>query len=471
MRTLVWFRGKDLRVADHAPLREAAAAGDVIPLFVLDPYFFAPSRAKQTPHRIPFLLESLEALEASIARLGSRLLLVKGKSIDVVPDLAKRWRVDKVAAYAWVAPIGRERDRIVAARLSVPLELHDGETLLPPGSLRSGSGAAYAVFTPFSRAFHRAAIIGAPQPPPRRLPALPGGITVRTAKLPRLHDLGIESNSRVLDGGEGAAQRRLRVFLTGPGNDYHRLRDRMDVDGTSRLSADLKFGTLSARTVWDAVRRLRSIEAAGTFRNELIWREFAHSTLFDRPELAATPFRSAFHRFPWRYRQRWWDAWVEGKTGYPVVDASARQLLGEGFVHNRARMISASFLTKHLLMHYARGEAHYMRLLTDGDWANNNLGWQWAAGCGVDAQPYFRIFNPVTQGRRYDPDGIYVRRWVPELAQLPARYIHAPWKAPAAVLDEAGVRLGRDYPKPIVNHEEARARFLAVAQRHLKSIR
>jgi deoxyribodipyrimidine photo-lyase len=235
------------------------------------------------------------------------------------------------------------------------------------------------------------------------------------------------------------------------------------------LSADLKFGTLSARTVWHAVeRRLRDLspDALRVYQNELLWREFAHSTLFDRPRLLEETFRPEWRDFPWCSDEDGWRAWVEGKTGYPVVDAAARELSNSGFVHNRARMIAASFLAKHLLIDFRRGEAHYLDLLTDGDWANNDAGWQWSAGCGCDAQPWFRIFNPVTQGEKFDPEGKYVRRWVPELAALPTRHIHAPWKAPAGVLAAANVRLGDNYPRPIIDHDFARKRFLETAKKH-----
>ena len=470
-RTLVWFRGKDLRVHDHAPLADALSAGDVIPLFVLDPYFFAPARARRTPHRIQFLLESLGELEETIASLGSRLLIVEGKSAAVVPRLARAWRVDRVAGYAWAAPVGRERDRRVAGRLPVPFDLYDGETLVTPGTLRSGGGTPYAVFTAFARAFHRAALIGPPDGTPRALPPLPDGLAARTVSIPTLEALGIERNPRVQRGGEQAARRRLRRFVSGPGNRYHEERDRMDREGTSRLSCDLKFGTLSIRAVWSAASRALDGTARRVFLNELVWREFMHSTLVDRPDLMTRPFRADFEGFPWntdRTAERHWRAWMRGTTGYPIVDASARQLLADGFVHNRARMVSASFLTKHLLIDYRRGEAHYMRYLTDGDWANNNGGWQWSAGCGADAQPYFRVFNPVTQGGKFDPSGAYVRRWVPELARLPDEHLHAPWDAPRQVLDAAGIVLGRDYPRPIVDHQAARERFLTVAASHLR---
>lgn len=467
-RTLVWFRGKDLRLSDHLPLRAALDAGEVIPLFVLDPFFFAPERARELPHRMQFLLESLAALAQEIERRGSRLLLARGPSLEVIPRLARRWRVDRVVAQRWTEPFARVRDERVARHLDVPFELFEGETLLAPGSLRTGGGTPYAVFTPFARAFGKTARIDAPLPTPKRLPALPPDLGFDSSPLPTLEELGITKNAALLEGGERAARKRLRAFLEGPAADYATGRDRMDQAGTSRLSADLKFGTLSPRTVWRAIDEELGRHAGGvSFKNELVWREFNYSTLWDRPALLTSPFRADFRGFPWRFDEAGWRAWALGTTGYPIVDASARQLLAEGYVHNRARMVSASFLTKHLLIHYRHGERHYLKYLTDGDWAQNNAGWQWSAGCGVDAQPYFRVFNPVTQGERFDPTGEYVRRWVPELRELPNKFLHAPWTAPPGVLDAAGVRLDRDYPRPVVDHKEARARFLYVAEQHL----
>jgi deoxyribodipyrimidine photo-lyase len=470
VRSIVWFRGKDLRVADHEPLRAAAVSGEVIPLFVLDPHFFEPRRARALPHRMQYLLEALTDLKNNLEQLGTTLLLAEGPSIDVVPKLARRWRADRVVAQRWSEPVGRERDRIVAARLHVPLELMEGELLRPPGTLRTAAGLPYSVFTPFSRRFLSEEPPPAPRAAPKRLPKLPSDVRTASASLPNLEALGLTRNPMVIRGGESAAKKRLSGFVRATVADYSQTRDQLGIAGTSRLSADLKFGCLSARQVWAAVERANANERERrAFLRQLIWREFAHGTLWDRPSVLRLPFQRRFLGFPWRWDESEWCAWVNGGTGYPIVDASARQLLSEGFVHNRARMISASFLTKHLLIDYRRGEAHYLKYLVDGDWAQNNLGWQWAAGTGCDAQPYFRVFNPVAQGEKFDAQGGYVRRWVPELAALPDRFIHRPWEAPAAVLLGAKVELGVNYPLPVVAHAAARERYLAVVRRHLSS--
>jgi deoxyribodipyrimidine photo-lyase len=470
IRSLVWFRGKELRVSDHLPLAIALRDGEVIPVFVLDPYFFAPDRARRMAHRMQFLLDSLTSLEKNLAHLGSRLLVVAGKSIDVIPRLAERWRIDRVLSQRWTEPFGRERDSRITAALHVPFELFGGETLLPPAALRTGAGTPYSVFTPFARAFAaKHGDIGRPLPAPRVLPPLPSDVSCPEAvAVPQLSDLGIRATPQLIKGGEAAAKERLQTFVRGPLSTYGHDRDRMDVAGTSRLSADLKFGTISPRAAWNAVRASNVTDSTRTFCNQLVWREFAHATLWDRPDLLTTPFRPAFKSFPWRDDEDDWRAWVSGTTGYPVVDAAARQLLAEGFVHNRARMIAASFLAKQLMLDFRRGEDHYLEHLVDGDWANNDMGWQWSAGCGCDAQPYFRIFNPTLQGERFDPDGSYVRRWLPELARVPTRYVHSPWKAPRSVLDAAGVVLGTTYPNPRVDHAAARDRFLHAAEAHLK---
>lgn len=472
MRTLVWFRGKDLRVGDHVPLRDAAKAGDVVPLFVLDPYFFAPERAKLLPNRIQFLLDSLAELARSIDELGSRLVVVAGKSVDVVPRVAKAYAVDRVVAHRWTEPVGRERDRRVKAALDVPFDLHEGETLAAPGQVMTGAGKPFSVFGPFARAFAKVVEIEKPILPPRALPKLPRAEhAVKESKIPDITDLGLARNEGVIEGGEKAAHKRLAKFLRGPGGHYETGRNLMGEDGTSRMSQDLKFGLLTPRQIWTRTEAAleQHPKASRIYTNELVWRELAYHVLWHNPQVLAEPYRPVWNGFPWRKDRKAYDAWENGQTGYPIVDASARQLLATGFVHNRARMISASFLAKHLLLDFRQGEAHYLKHLTDGDWASNDLGWQWSTGCGVDAQPWFRVFNPVLQGEKFDKDGAYVRRWVPELAKLPDRWIHKPWDAPPEVLAKAGVTLGKTYPEPIVEHTYARKRFLAAAQGHLGS--
>ena len=471
--SLVWFRGKDLRITDHVGLHSALERGRTTLLFVVDPYFFAPQRARELPHRMQFLVESLASLAQNIESRGGRLFFVEGKSAEVVPEVAKRVGATRVVAYRWTEPFGRLRDERVARRLKVPLDLVEGETLLPPESVRTGSGTPFAVFTPFGRAA-RALLSEAltePLPAPKKLPdATESERSLRdlARACPTLEELGLAHNPHTLPGGERAARQRLKKFLEEGASAYQVGRDLLGEQGTSRLSQDLKFGVLSVRDVWWQASGLSRNAGVETFKNELLWREFAYATLWDRPRVLSEPFRPAFSVFPYDGDEAHYVAWERGTTGIPVVDASARQLLREGFVHNRARMISASFLTKNLRISYKRGEAHYLKYLTDGDYAQNNMGWQWSAGCGVDAAPYFRVFNPVTQGQKFDAEGKYVRKYVPELAALPDRYLHAPWEAPVKVLKDADVTLGHDYPFPIVDLKTSREEFLARAQTVLK---
>ncbi len=267
--------------------------------------------------------------------------------------------------------------------------------------------------------------------------------------------------------GEKGAAASLSRFLDEALADYPENRDRPDLPGTSRLSPHLHFGEISPGQVWQAVTARAAVDpergvarGAEAFLRQLGWREFAHHLLHHFPRTPEEPLREEFSRFPWRRDEKGLEAWKEGQTGYPFVDAGMRELLETGWMHNRVRMIVASFLVKDLLIPWQRGAAWFLETLVDADLANNTLGWQWVAGCGADAAPYFRIFNPVTQGERYDPEGRYVRKWVPEIAALPAKWIHRPWEAPPDVLREAGVRPGRTYPEPIVDHRAARERAL-----------
>jgi deoxyribodipyrimidine photo-lyase len=473
MRTIVWYREHDLRTADHEPLRDATRDRQVIPLFVLDPQTFSPDRAIAMPHRVQFLLDALADLDAGLRRAGSQLLLWSGPPEAVVPTLAERLAVDRVVTHQLTDPPDRAVEHGVKRALGRRLQCFRGHTLHELGTLQNGSGQPYSVYTAFARAFRARVEVGSVLAAPRALPPLPAEalrvLGELPAALPTLTELGILRNARVAPGGERAAQRRLRKFAANNAARYAALRNRTDIDGTSRLSADLSFGTVSVRRVWHEVAEACGATAAlDRFRDQLIWREFTHSTLWHRPELLHHPFKAEFADFPWRTDDTALTAWKRGLTGYPMVDAAARQLLEEGFVHNRARMVAASFLCKHLLLDYRSGEKHYLSWLTDADVAQNNAGWQWCAGSGCSAQPFFRILNPVLQGKKFDPQGHYVRRWVPELSRLPERFIHEPWNAPGEELHAAGVALGSSYPHPIVDHQEARARALTTARRHFR---
>jgi deoxyribodipyrimidine photo-lyase len=444
--TVVWFR-RDLRLADNPALVEAAARGDVVALFVIDPVFF---RRAGNPRQV-FLLGCLRALDQAV---GGALVVRHGDPVDVVPAVAAEAGASAVVAAADFGPYGTRRDTAVARALAGGgrrLDHAGSPYAVPPGTVGKADGSAYAVFTPFSKAW-RSTGWPAPVPVPdvtwRALPSdgLPN-LTAPHAELP--------------PPGEASAHERLDAFLAGDVARYDELRDRPGADATSRLSPYVRWGCLHPRQVLD---QLGGERAHDVFRSELCWREFYADVLFRRPETA------------WRNLQPKMDAmavdadasardrfavWAAGTTGFPIVDAGMRQLRATGWMHNRVRMITASFLVKDLHLPWQWGARHFLDHLVDGDLASNNQGWQWVAGTGTDAAPYFRIFNPVAQSERFDPDGTYLRRWVPELAGVPARHVHAPWTAPA------GQPLG--YPPPMVDHAAERAealrRYAAVSGR------
>jgi deoxyribodipyrimidine photo-lyase len=444
-RTVLWFR-RDLRLSDHPALLTAAAAGDVVPLFVVDPRLWQPAGA---PRRA-WLLRSLQALGDD---LDGRLVIRSGDPRDVVPAVAAQVRADSVHVTADAGPYGRERDGDVAAALR-----RDGRQLVRtgtpyavgPGRLLTGAGTPYRVFTPFLRAWTAHGWADpAPRPPRLRLaPALDG------------EPLPVEPGAdavRLPEAGEAAARRRWERFLDGGLAGYREGRDRPATDGTSVLSAHLKYGEIHPRTLLAGLAG-RGGDGVDAYRGELAWREFYADVLWHHPGSAREHLRPEFDRM--RYddparsvlaRERLL-AWQDGRTGYPFVDAGLRQLRAEGWMHNRARMVVASFLVKDLHLEWQLGARHFMRWLRDGDLASNQHGWQWAAGSGTDAAPYFRIFNPVTQGQRFDPTGSYVRAHVPELAHLPGRAVHEPWGHPEGYT--------HGYPQRIVDHSAERAEAL-----------
>lgn len=461
---IVWLR-RNLRLDDNVPLDTALRAHDaVVPVFVLDDHYLA---ADYSPPRLRFLSESLAELEGDLAAKGSRLLYRKGPAGEALAALARKTGADAVYGHADHEPHGRALAREADAALSAQgtkLRLLPDLHLVDPGSLKTAAGRPFTVYTPFSRRWREADKPG-PRPEPPRVPTPDAVLDPDFPSIPRSRPRGFNvpgapANPR---GGGREGRRLWDAFRGGALLRYAERRDLPGVEGTSRLSPHLRFGTLGvrrllaeARAAWtgaDAAGR-RSIDA---FVGEIAWREFYAGILAEFPRVLSESFRPEFERFPWAAgdeAERLFAAWRDGATGYPVVDAGMRQLAHEGWMHNRVRMIVASFLTKHLLVDWRRGEELFRARLADGDPASNNGGWQWSAGCGTDAQPFFRIFNPVLQGERFDPDGAYVRRWVPEIAAWKGagKDLHAPWRSASPP---------RGYPAPVVDHATARDRALA----------
>lgn len=456
MSVAIWWIRRDLRL-NHNPALQAALAGGrgVLPVFILDPALLSKTAEK----RQAFLFGGLAALDEELRRRGSRLILQRGEPATVLQQLAAESGAAVITAEEDVSPYARRRDAAVARVL--PLELVSGATVFPAGLVRKPDGNPYTVFTPFSRAW-KALPLGEWQPAPAPEHFAPAGVELFSEPLPAFEALA------GFPPGEAEAQRRLRAFVEDRIHAYHEDRNRLDVEGTSALSPYLRFGMISARqAAAEALTAMRSApdgqarQGAEIWLNELIWREFYAAILYHFPHVLQTAFRAGLRTIPWRDAPEELAAWQEGRSGVPVVDAGMRQLLATGWMHNRARMITASYLVKDLLINWQDGERWFMRHLVDGDPASNNGGWQWTAGVGTDAAPYFRIFNPVTQGAKFDPTGEYIRRWVPELARVPLEYLQEPWKMPPGVQAAAGCRIGVDYPAPLVDHAAARERTLA----------
>ena len=465
--TVVVFE-RDLRLADHEALAQAAANGAVLPLFVLD----EPLRAALGSAQKWWLHHSLAALDAGLADAGNRLVLASGADrAATVIALCLAAGIRRVAWTARHGVFGRMNDHELAAALKsagLACSIHPGQLLHDPARVRTGGGNAFRVYSPFWRAISDDPFPKSTLPAPEQIAALEG-VNSETLDdwrlLPRDPDWagGIAAEWCP---GEAGAHERLRDFLDGPILGYAGDRDRPDRLSTSRLSPHLAFGEISPRQIVAAVARTTRGAPADRekFLKELAWREFAYHLLAQAPDLATRNFNPAFDAFAWRDDDANFAAWSCGMTGYPIVDAGMRELWQTGWMHNRVRMIAASFLSKHLLIDWRRGERWFRDTLVDADPANNAASWQWVAGSGADAAPYFRIFNPVLQGEKFDPDGAYVRRFVPELANMPVRWLHKPWQAPHDVLREAGVTLGRTYPHPVVDHARARERALSAFQ-------
>ena len=468
---ILWFQ-QDLRLEDNRALAAAVASGrPILPLYIFDdetPGAWSMGGASRW-----WLHHSLESLHKDLEQRGSRLILRRGPARRELSKVIEDCGASGLFFTRRYEPKARKLEEDLAmdpGAQAIEVKRYGGGLLLEPESVTTKDGRPYKVFTPFYKACLErldpsARLAKAPDrlPLPEQLPE--SDSLADWALLPSQPDWAgglCESWTP----GESAAQERLQSFLDGPMESYGEMRDRPDKDGTSRLSPHLHFGELSPRLCQQRTRLAlemnghRGEAGAGAFLRELIWREFSSHLLFHWPDLPDAPFRPDFVRFPWAENAAHLEAWQRGRTGYPIVDAGMRQLWHTGWMHNRVRMVAASFLVKHLLIPWQAGAAWFWDTLVDADLANNSASWQWVAGCGADAAPYFRIFNPMTQGRKFDPSGAYVRRWLPELARLPDEHIHEPWSAPSHLLESAGVVLDRDYPSPIVDHAAARKRAL-----------
>lgn len=482
MVTIHWFR-RDLRLSDNTALAAAADEGPAVPVFVLDDAIL--HGRWESPARTAFLLASLRGLDEALRARGSRLVVRRGDPLRELLAVARECGAGAVRWNRDYTPYAVRRDAAVKAELraaGLDARSFKDAVIFELLEVATQDGRPYSVYTPYARRWRQ---LAAAEPPaaggaprlraPERWPA--------SLPIPTLEELGMALGHPIPAAGEGAAQERLARFasLRGAGAiaTYEERRNLPGVDGTSRLSPYLRLGALSPRQCLAAVEACRAqlgewgrgagLEAVreaqaglSSWEGELIWRDFYVQVLYHHPHVLRGAFRREYDALAWENDPGLIAAWEAGRTGYPIVDAAMRQLRQEGWMHNRARMIVASFLTKDLLVDWRVGERHFMRLLLDGDPAANNGGWQWAAGTGTDAQPYFRIFNPVSQGEKFDPEGAYVRRYVPELANVPRKHIHQPHlMAPAEQL-RADVQVGRDYPRPVVDHKLQRERALAL---------
>jgi deoxyribodipyrimidine photo-lyase len=456
--TVVWFR-RDLRVDDHPALAGAATRGPVVCVWIADPVLLA-RRHHRAPARRAFLRAGLEAIDAELRDRGGALVIRTGDPARVLAAVAAQAGADAVAWTREISPYGCARDARVAAALTdqgVGVYEYEGDLVARLDDIPGPGGVGYQVFTPFFRVWSLLAV-------PPHLPA------PRALAGPILDSDGLDAlgtGASPLPAGPAAARAALVSFLRGGHADrYDTARDQPAIEGTSRLSAYLRFGMCTGAQIGRALGLPGELgPGRAAFWRQIAWREFYHHHLARHPHAARRALRAPFRDIEWSDDAASLAAWRAGQTGYPLVDAGMRQLAHEGWMHNRARMVAASFLVKDLLVDWRRGETVFMQGLIDGDPASNNGGWQWVAGTGTDAAPYYRIFNPVLQSKKFDPVGVYIRRWVPELRGVPDRFIHEPWRMGDADQRGSRCRIGSDYPAPIVDHrvqrEVAIARYRA----------
>ncbi|MEM9669328.1 MAG: deoxyribodipyrimidine photo-lyase [Pseudomonadota bacterium] len=466
---IVWFR-RDLRLDDNPALHAAIQTGlPLILVYILE----TPSGGKRALGGASkwWLDKSLRSLVASIEARGGELLLRAGEPREIISDIIGETGAKSVFWNRRYGLAERESDGDLKKKLAdrdVSVESHNGGLLTEPWTVKTGSGAHFRVFTPYWKAVRANYKVPGHLNSPDKIScvSLTGECIEDWALHPSKPDWSEGFQDDWKPGEDGACQ-RLEDFLSGPVSRYGTDRNRPDLDGgTSGLSPHLAFGEIAPTQIWRATQsRIAAGEinedSAMVFLSEIVWREFSYVLLYHYPDLARENYNRKFDVMPWREDSDAHAAWCKGETGYPIVDAGMRQLWTTGWMHNRVRMIVASFLTKHLLLDWRLGEDWFWDTLVDADPASNSASWQWTAGTGADAAPYFRVFNPITQGQKFDETGDYVRKWCPEIAKLPGKYLYSPWEADTATLAQAGIVLGETYPKPIVAHKAGRERALA----------
>jgi deoxyribodipyrimidine photo-lyase len=473
---IVWFRS-DLRLADNRALLEAVSTGKpIICVYVRED---SPARRPYGRAQLWWLHHSLARLGASLAAIGGALCLRRGNPAVILDEIIAASGADSVFWNRRHDPEGIAVDTGIKASLKargISTASFDGQLLHEPTQVKTGAGGPFKVYTPFWRAFSALPAPRAPYDAPAKLPGFQGELADDALDdwnlLPSRPDWSKEFDADWQPGEEGARE-KLRLFIDGGLNNYADGRNLPGQASTSRLSPHLAMGEISPFQVWHATRRLEETHSprdVEVFQKEIVWREFAYHLLFHFPKLAQKNFNESFDVFPWAAKPELIEAWKRGQTGYPIVDAGMRQLWQTGWMHNRVRMAAASFLIKHLMADWRTGEEWFWDTLVDACPANNPASWQWVAGSGADAAPYYRIFNPVLQGEKFDADGAYVRRFVPEIAELPDTLLHRPWEAGPLELEAAGIELGVTYPKPVVDHAAARDRALA-AYKSLRGVK
>jgi deoxyribodipyrimidine photo-lyase len=469
MTVAIWWIRRDLRLSDNTALYNALTASpekSVIPLFIFDPTLLGSARCKG--YRLSWLLEGLAIFRADIEAIGGRLILKQGDPVNLLPTLATTWGVSSVHYQRDYSPYAKRRDQAVESALqAVGIACHAYKDLVihESAEVKNKSQQPYSVYSPYRKVWE-----SLPKPPELPAPRHFSTPELESDPLPTPESFGVQPAPQpIVSPGEKRGLDRLEYFTQRIIFEYDTQRDLPNTDGTSLMSPYLRWGMVSPRQAYwagqDALRRARTAdETAGVERwiNELVWREFFYQVLERNPHIVKRSYRPEFDRIAWENNADHFEAWKAGQTGYPIVDAAMRQLNQTGWMHNRTRMIVASFLCKDLLIDWRWGEAYFMEKLIDGDLANNNGGWQWTAGTGTDAAPYFRVFNPHSQSERVDANGGYIKRWLPELKRVPKEYIHAPHTMPMAVQAQFGVMIGRDYPMPLVAHDVQRERALAL---------